>query len=158
MQKENSLSWRKGKAIVHKQAEKSPLLKKTSSLPKENLESTTRLLFRAQFGGSWLYILALEQEMKVEGFSGATSALKLTRTQGIKCWSGKLREARRRARGSTKQVATKHFPTAQATDNKRCPVKFYYKLCRSHKPIEMNQPEAPFYLAVKHQRKATDTV
>ena len=49
------------------------------------------------------------------------------------------------------------YPTAQATDNERCPVK-YYKLLRSHRPIEMNQPEAPFYLAVKHQRKATDAV
>ena len=49
------------------------------------------------------------------------------------------------------------YPTAQATDNERCPVK-YYKLFRSHRPIEMNQPEAPFYLAVKHQRKATDAV
>ena len=109
VQKENSLSWREGKAIVHKQAEKSPLLKKTSSLPKENLASTTRLLYSAQFGGSWLYILALAQEMKVEGFSGATSALKLTRTQAMKCCSGKLREARRRARGRTKQAVTEHF-------------------------------------------------
>lgn len=49
------------------------------------------------------------------------------------------------------------YPTAQATDNQRCPVK-YYKLFRSHRPIEMNQPEAPFYLAVKHKRKATDEV
>jgi len=48
-------------------------------------------------------------------------------------------------------------PTAQATDNERCPDK-YYKLFRSHRPIEMNQPEAPFYLAIKHQRKATDAV
>ena len=75
----------------------------------ENMASTTRLLYSAQFGGSWLYILALEQEMKVEGFSGATSALKLTRTQAMKCWSGKLREARRRARGRTKQAVTEHF-------------------------------------------------
>ena len=109
MQKENSLSWREGKAIVHKEAEKSSLLKKTSSLPKENLASTTRLLYIAQFGGSWLYILALEQEMKVESFSGAMSALKLTRTQAMKCWSGKLREARRRARDRTKQAVTEHF-------------------------------------------------
>ena len=49
------------------------------------------------------------------------------------------------------------YATAEATDNERRPVK-YYKLFRSHRPIEMNQPEAPFYLAVKHQRKATDAV
>ena len=66
-------------------------------------------VYSAQFGGSWLYILALEQEMKVESFSGATSALKLTRTQAMKCWSGKLREARRLARGRTKQAVTEHF-------------------------------------------------
>ena len=34
------------------------------------------------------------------------------------------------------------YPTAQATDNERCPVK-YYKLFRSHRPIEMNQPACP---------------
>ena len=49
------------------------------------------------------------------------------------------------------------YPTAQATDNERCPAK-YYKLFRSHNSIKMNQPETPFYLAVKHQRKATDAV
>ena len=158
MQKENSLSWREEKAIVHKRAEKSPLLKKTSSLPNENLASTTQLLYSTQFGGSWLYILALEQEMKVEGVSGATSALKLTRTQAMKCWSGKPREARRHARGRTKQAVTEHFilllKLQIASDVQSSTISCF----RSHRPIEMNQPEAPFYLAVKHQRKATDAV
>ena len=71
--------------------------------------STTLLLYSAQFGGSWLYILALEREMKVEGSSGGMSPLKMTRTRAMKYWSGKLKEARRRARGRTKTAATEHF-------------------------------------------------
>ena len=96
--------------------------------------------------------------MKVEGFGGATSALKLTRTHAMKYWSGKLREARRRARGRTKQAVTEHFillPKPLITSDVQSST---YKLFRSHRPIEMNQLEAPFYLAVKHQRKATDAL
>ena len=110
VQKENSLSWKEGREIVHKQAEKLPLLKKTSSLPKDSLASTTLLLYSAQFGGSWLYILALEREMKVEGSSGGTSALKMIRTRAMKCWSGKLNEARRRARAEQSQRPASILP------------------------------------------------
>lgn len=49
------------------------------------------------------------------------------------------------------------YPTAQATVNERCPVK-YYKSFRSHRPVEMNQPQSPFYLAIHHQRKTDDIV
>ena len=48
-------------------------------------------------------------------------------------------------------------PIAQASNNARCPV-FFYKAFRSHRPTEMNNPEAPFYLAIKHKRKPSDTV
>ena len=48
-------------------------------------------------------------------------------------------------------------PTAQATGNERCPVKIYKKFAR-RRPEEMNQPDSPFYLAVKHQRKLDDEV
>ena len=48
-------------------------------------------------------------------------------------------------------------PTAQASNNARCPI-FFYKAFRSHRPTEMNNPESPFYLAIKHKRKPSDTV
>ncbi len=40
-------------------------------------------------------------------------------------------------------------PKIYATDTNRCPVK-YYKLFESHRPAEMNTPDAPFFLAVRH--------
>ncbi|KAK3742851.1 hypothetical protein QZH41_004527 [Actinostola sp. cb2023] len=49
------------------------------------------------------------------------------------------------------------YPTAQATGNERCPVK-HYKTFMSHRPVEMNQPESPFYLAIHHQRKPEDII
>jgi integrase len=49
------------------------------------------------------------------------------------------------------------YPTAQATGNERCPV-MYYKMFKSHRPLLMNQPEARFYLAVKHKRNPNDNI
>ena len=43
-------------------------------------------------------------------------------------------------------------PKVYATKTKRCPVKFYKKF-KSHRPVEMNQPESPFYLAVRVEQK-----
>ena len=48
-------------------------------------------------------------------------------------------------------------PTAQATNVEHCPV-CYYKKFRSHRPEAMNQPEAPFYLAINHRRKKNDNI
>lgn len=48
-------------------------------------------------------------------------------------------------------------PTIQATNSDRCPVKFYH-IFKSHRPIEMNTIESPFYLAVKHNRELSDPV
>ena len=39
----------------------------------------------------------------------------------------------------------KHMPQTQ----RRCPVQLY-KLFRSHRPEEMNKPDSPFFLAVRH--------
>ena len=40
-------------------------------------------------------------------------------------------------------------PKICATDTDRCPVRFY-KLFKSHRPDEMNEPDSPIFLAVKH--------
>ena len=48
-------------------------------------------------------------------------------------------------------------PIVQASNNARCPV-FFYKAFRSHRPTEVNNQESPFYLAINHKRKPSDTV
>ena len=48
-------------------------------------------------------------------------------------------------------------PKVYATKTERCPVKFY-KTFKSHRPVEMNKPESPFYLAVRHNRSSQDNV
>ena len=48
-------------------------------------------------------------------------------------------------------------PKVYATKTERCPVKFY-KTFKSHRPVEMNQPESPFYLAVRQNRSSQDQV
>lgn len=40
-------------------------------------------------------------------------------------------------------------PKAYTTNTHRCPVHFYKQL-RSHRPEEMNKPDTPFFLAVRH--------
>ena len=48
-------------------------------------------------------------------------------------------------------------PKVYATKTERCPEKFY-KTFKSHRPVEMNKPESPFYLAVRHNRSSQDNV
>lgn len=40
-------------------------------------------------------------------------------------------------------------PKIYATGSERCPVE-YYKIFKSHRPVEMNTADAPFFLAVRH--------
>ena len=49
------------------------------------------------------------------------------------------------------------FPTAQATNNRRCPVSLY-KAFASHRPEASKQPESPFFLAVNHRRKPSSQI
>ena len=48
-------------------------------------------------------------------------------------------------------------PKIYATNTARCPVSFYKKFS-SHRPEEMNAPESPFYLAVRHNRRSNEEV
>ncbi|KAK2554202.1 Transcriptional regulator QRICH1 [Acropora cervicornis] len=60
-------------------------------------------------------------------------------------------------RGSKMRQVRALHATAQATGTKRCRVKIYKEFAR-HRPLEINKPDSPFYLAVKHQRKPDDDV
>ena len=48
-------------------------------------------------------------------------------------------------------------PKVYAIKAERCPVKFY-KTFKTHRPLEMNQKESPFYLAVRQNRTSQDQV
>ena len=48
-------------------------------------------------------------------------------------------------------------PKVYATKSEQCPVKFY-KTFKSDRPIDMNQPESPFYLALRQNRGSQDQV
>ena len=64
-------------------------------------------------------------------------------------------------RGSKTRQGDGHYrafnPKAYTTENEHCPVRLYLKLV-SHRPEEMKRPEAPFFLAINHNRKPADLV
>ena len=51
-------------------------------------------------------------------------------------------------------------PKIYATYTARCPFSFYKKKKKisSHRPVEMNAPKSPFYLAVRHNRRSNEEV
>ena len=64
-----------------------------------------------------------------------------------------LRTGERGSKTSHGESARAFNPTAQATSNERCPVK-YYKSYTSHRPEERLKLGSPFFLAINHRRKA----
>ena len=48
-------------------------------------------------------------------------------------------------------------PKIFAANTARCPVSFYENF-RSHRPVEMNASESPFYLAVRYNRRSNEEV
>ena len=59
--------------------------------------------------------------------------------------------------GQDKAYSVRAFhPTAQATGNERCLVKIFKEFAR-RRPLEMNKPDSPVNLAVKHKRKPVTT-
>ena len=49
------------------------------------------------------------------------------------------------------------YPTAQATENDRCPVQLYRSFAE-HRPLEMKQPNSPFFLAINHCRQPSSQI
>ena len=68
-------------------------------------------------------------------------------------WRSERGSKTRRGNGDARAF----YPTAQATNNKRCPVR-YYKKFRSHRPAEMNNADSPFYLAINYRRRADNSI
>ena len=68
-----------------------------------------------------------------------------------------LRTGERGSKTSHGESARAFNPTAQATSNERCPVK-YYKSYTSHRPEERLKLGSPFFLAINHRRKAQSQI
>ena len=49
------------------------------------------------------------------------------------------------------------YPTAQAPENERCPVQLH-KAFAAHGPLEMKQPDSPFFLAINHRRQPSSEI
>ena len=68
-------------------------------------------------------------------------------------WRTERESKTRRGNGDARAF----YPTAQATNNERCPV-YYYKKLRSHRPPEMNNADSDFYLAINYRRRADNSI
>lgn len=68
-------------------------------------------------------------------------------------WKSERGSKTRRGNGDTRAFN----PTAQATNNERCPV-YYYKKFKSHRPEEMKNADSPFYLAINHRRRPGNSI
>ena len=71
----------------------------------------------------------------------------------ILIWRSERGSKMRRGNGDARAF----YPTAQATNNEHCPVR-YYKKFRSHHPAEMNNTDSPFYLAINYRRRADSSI
>ena len=49
------------------------------------------------------------------------------------------------------------YPKAQATENERCPVQLH-RAFAEHRPLEMKQPDSPFFLAINHRRQPSSEI
>ena len=70
-----------------------------------------------------------------------------------------LRKAERgsKTRHGDGQHQRAFYPKAQATENERCPVKLYQAFSK-HRPLEMKQPDSPFFLAINHRRQSSSQI
>lgn len=68
-----------------------------------------------------------------------------------------LDERGTKTRSGQEQGHQRSFQPKLYATNNRCSVEFY-KTFRSHRPVEVNKSNSPFYLAVKHNCKANDQI
>ena len=107
----------------------------------EALQRTVWWLLSMQFG---FRARDVSHELKWGDISLITDA---TTKNEILLWTGE-----RGSKTCHGESARAFNPTAQATSNEHCPVK-YYKSFKSHRPEEMLTPDSPFVLAINHRRK-----
>ena len=79
-----------------------------------------------------------------------------TPKQAVNCCCGKLNEDPKPDM-ATGQHQKAFYPTAQATENKRCPVQLY-RAFPEHRQLEMKQPDSSFFLAINHRRQPSPQI
>ena len=112
-----------------------------------SLQRTVWWLFSLHFG-----FRAKDESRKLRWAMCSSSKIKMAK----KCLFGLLNKGLAMARKKDHRRAFQ--PRVYATKTERCPLKFY-KTCKSHIPVEMNQLESPFYqLAVRQNRSSQGQV
>ena len=152
----------KRKSLVHEHGKGSKLLRlstKTKRMPflkQENSATSIQLRFKELCAGFYLYTSVSEQETKVVSCAGVTFSFN-SRMMAKKSWFGWPSEAQRPdmvSREDTKERSNQRFmPPIQ-----RDVLSVVRKKFSSHRPMEMNAPESPFYLAVRHNRRSNEDV
>ena len=96
--------------------------------------------------------------MKVESYAAATLNCMQNDPEDSREMLVWLKEERKRTQDKNKVTDQRAFQwKLYATNTDGCPVEFYKKF-RRHRPVEMNKPNSPLYLAVKHNCNATDQI
>ena len=121
-------------------------------LKQENSATQIQLRFKELCGGVYPYTSVFEQERKVVSCAGVTFSF------NSRMMAKKLAERGTKSRHGQERGHQRAFqPKIYATNTARCPVSFYKKIS-SHRPVEMNAPKSPFYLAVRHNRRSNEEV
>ena len=123
-------------------------------LKQENSATPIQLRFKELCGGFYPYTSVSEQETKVVSCAGV-QLQQQNDGQEVLVWLAERGTKTRRGQERGHQRAFQ--PKIYATNTARCPVSFYKKF-RSHRPVEMNAPESPFYLVVRHNHRSNEEV
>ena len=119
------------------------------------MATPTQLRFKELCGGFYPYTSVSEQETSRKSRWGDVQLQQQNDGQEVLVW---LAERGTKTRHGQERGHQRAFqPKIYATNTARCPVSFYKKF-RSHRPVEMNAPESPFYLAVRHNRRSNEEV
>ena len=127
--------------------------KRMPFLKQENSATPIQLRFKELCGGFYPYTSVSEQETSRKSRWGDVQLQQQNDGQGVLVW---LAERGTKTRHGQERGQQRAFqPKIYATKTARCPVSFYKKFS-SHRPVEVNAPESPFYLAVGHNRRSNE--
>ena len=72
-------------------------------------------------------------------------------------WKAERGSKTRHGDGQHHSLCHCFYPTAQATENERCPVQLH-RAFAEHRALEMKQPHSPFFLAINHRRQPSSEI
>ena len=122
----------------------------------ENLEIPTQFRCSEQFGGFFPFTSDSGQEIESRKLRWGDVQLQQDKDgEEMLVWLAE--RGTKTHHGQEKGHRRAFQPKVSATKTERFPVKFY-KTFKSHRPVEMNQSESPFYLAVRQNRSSQDQV